>query len=48
MGKQFKKNTRRRALEYERDLINYWQKNNTFEKSVSQRSDAEGLSLIHI
>ena len=37
MGKTFQKNTRRRAKEYEKDLINYWKNNNTFEKSVEQR-----------
>ena len=34
---KFKKGTRRRALEYEKDLVTYWQKNDTFNKSVSQR-----------
>ena len=34
---QFKANTRRRALEYEKDLVQQWKANQTFEKSVSQR-----------
>jgi len=35
---KFKANTRRRALEYEKALVEQWQKNKTFEKSVEQRS----------
>ena len=35
---KFQKGTRRRALEYEKDLITYWQKNDTFNKSVAARS----------
>jgi isoleucyl-tRNA synthetase len=34
---KFKKGTRRRALEYEKDLVRYWKKNRTFEKSIEQR-----------
>jgi isoleucyl-tRNA synthetase len=34
---KFKKQTRRKALEYEKDLINYWKDNKIFEKSVDQR-----------
>ena len=34
---KFKANTRRRALEYEKDLVQQWKKNKTFEKSVAQR-----------
>ncbi len=34
---KFKKGTRRRALEYEKDLVQYWKKHQTFEKSVEQR-----------
>lgn len=34
---KFKKGTRRRALEYEKDLVQYWKKNKTFEKSVAMR-----------
>ncbi len=28
---------RRKAIEYEKDLVSYWKKNRTFEKSVEQR-----------
>src|SRR3990167_504707 len=35
---KFEKNTRRRAKEYEADLVSYWKKNKTFEKSVDNRS----------
>ena len=35
---RFKANTRRRALEYEKDIVQQWKKNKTFEKSVEQRS----------
>jgi len=34
---QFKSNSRRRALEYEKDLVQYWKDNKTFEKSVDMR-----------
>lgn len=34
---KFKQGTRRRALEYEKDLVRYWQEHKTFEKSVEQR-----------
>lgn len=34
---KFKANTRRRALEYEKDLVQQWKKNQTFEKSIEQR-----------
>lgn len=34
---KFQKGTRRRALEYEKDIVQKWKKNQTFEKSVSQR-----------
>jgi isoleucyl-tRNA synthetase len=34
---KFKANTRRRALEYEKDLVQYWKEHKTFEKSVEQR-----------
>lgn len=36
-GMKFKKGTRRRALEYEKDIAEYWKTNNTFEKSVQNR-----------
>ncbi len=35
---KFKANTRRRALEYEKDIVAQWKKNKTFEKSVDTRS----------
>jgi isoleucyl-tRNA synthetase len=35
---KYQKNSRRRALEYEADLVQYWKANKTFEKSVEQRS----------
>jgi len=34
---KFKSNTRRRALEYEKDLVQQWKKNKTFEKSIVSR-----------
>lgn len=34
---KFQKGTRRRALEYEADLVKYWKENKTFEKSVEMR-----------
>src|SRR3954462_1386972 len=34
---KFQKNSRRRAAEYEKDLVQYWKDNKTFEKSVEQR-----------
>jgi len=34
---KFKSNTRRRALEYEKDLVQQWKTNRTFEKSVEMR-----------
>jgi isoleucyl-tRNA synthetase len=34
---KFKANTRRRALEYEKDLVQYWKENKTFEKSIDLR-----------
>ncbi|HEX8226946.1 MAG TPA: isoleucine--tRNA ligase [Candidatus Saccharimonadales bacterium] len=34
---KFEKGTRRRALEYEKDLVQYWKANKTFEKSVGMR-----------
>lgn len=35
---KFKSGTRRRALEYEKDLVQQWKKNKTFEKSIENRS----------
>lgn len=34
---KFQKNTRRKPIEYEKDLVNYWKVNKTFEKSVQMR-----------
>ncbi len=34
---KFKAGTRRRAIEYERSIAEWWKKNKTFEKSVEQR-----------
>jgi isoleucyl-tRNA synthetase len=34
---KFKANTRRRASEYEKELVRYWKDNRTFEKSVENR-----------
>ncbi|TAL14906.1 isoleucine--tRNA ligase [Patescibacteria group bacterium] len=34
---KFRANSRRRALEYEKDLVKQWKKNKTFEKSISRR-----------
>ncbi len=35
---KFKKGTRRPPIEYEKELVKYWQENKTFEKSVEQRA----------
>ena len=34
---KFKQGGRRKAIDYENDLVNYWRQNRTFEKSVQQR-----------
>lgn len=34
---KFKQGSRRKALEYEKDLVKYWKDNKTFEKSVEAR-----------
>lgn len=34
---KFKKNTRRPVIEYEKDLVRYWQDNKVFEKSIENR-----------
>lgn len=34
---KFKQGTRRKAIEYEKDLVKYWKKHKTFEKSVQNR-----------
>ena len=37
MAKTFKKNIRKKPNEYERSLVDYWKKNEIFERSVRQR-----------
>ncbi|MBC7746917.1 isoleucine--tRNA ligase [Pedobacter sp.] len=34
---KFKANSRRKAVEYEKDLVTQWKQNKTFEKSIEQR-----------
>ena len=34
---KFKAGTRRKALEYENDLVQYWKEHKTFEESVEMR-----------
>ena len=34
---KFKQGTRRKAIEYEKDLVKHWKENKTFEKSVEMR-----------
>lgn len=34
---KYRKGTRRKAIEYEKDLVRHWKENQTFEKSISQR-----------
>ncbi len=34
---KYQKGTRRRAIEYEKDLVKYWKENKIFEKSIEQR-----------
>ncbi|HSH18736.1 MAG TPA: isoleucine--tRNA ligase [Candidatus Saccharimonadales bacterium] len=36
---KYRSGTRRRALEYEKDLVQYWKDNKTFEKSVEMRPE---------
>lgn len=38
---KFKQGTRRRAVEYEKDLVRYWKKHQTFEKSVAIRPQSD-------
>jgi isoleucyl-tRNA synthetase len=38
---KFKQGSRRKAAEYEKDLVQYWKRNKTFEKSVSQRPETD-------
>lgn len=37
---KYRSGTRRKAIEYEKDIVKYWKENNIFEQSVSQRSEA--------
>jgi isoleucyl-tRNA synthetase len=39
---KFKQGTRRQPIEYEKDLVGYWNKHKTFEKSVEQRPSGDG------
>jgi isoleucyl-tRNA synthetase len=34
---KFKANSRRRAIEYEKDIVKQWKENKTFERSIEQR-----------
>lgn len=38
---KFNQGTRRKAIEYEKDLVRYWKENKTFEKSVEMRPESE-------
>jgi isoleucyl-tRNA synthetase len=38
---KFKQGTRRQPIEYEKDLVSYWHKHRTFEKSVEQRPSTD-------
>jgi isoleucyl-tRNA synthetase len=38
---KFKKNSRIPPSKYEKDLVHYWKKNHTFEKSVAQRPESD-------
>ncbi len=38
---KFKKGTRRKAIEYEKDLVKHWKDHKTFQKSVDQRPAAD-------
>lgn len=38
---KFKQGSRRKAIEYEKDLVNYWHEHKTFEKSVAQRPESD-------
>jgi isoleucyl-tRNA synthetase len=39
---KFKSGTRRKAIEYEKELVKYWKQHQTFEKSVEQRPKENG------
>lgn len=38
---KFKKNSRVPASKYEKELVHYWKKNQTFEKSIAQRPESD-------
>jgi isoleucyl-tRNA synthetase len=38
---KFKKGERRKPIDYEKELVKYWQDNKIFEKSVEQRPAAD-------
>lgn len=40
---KFKSGTRRRAIEYEKDLVKQWKQNKTFEKSVENRPKSKSF-----
>lgn len=40
---KFKQGTRRKAIEYEKSLIEYWKENKTFEKSVEMRPKSDAF-----
>lgn len=40
---KFTQGSRRKAVEYEKDLVLYWKKHKTFEKSVQQRPDSNSF-----
>jgi len=42
---KFQKGTRRKAIEYEKDLVQYWKKHQTFERSVAMRPKNEAYVL---
>lgn len=42
---KFKSGTRRKAIEYEKDITQQWQKNKTFEKSVEQRPESKRFTF---
>jgi isoleucyl-tRNA synthetase len=42
---KFKKGERRRALEYEKDIVRYWKKHGIFEKSVEKRPKNDAYVL---
>ncbi len=40
---KYKKGTRRKAIDYEKGTVLYWQKNKTFEKSIATRPESEAF-----